>query len=67
MCYIFKGVHKDAQAEWINEVTKNISRIYNTPIMADRRRVLKDLANNIKGISTKVVEKTLAEIEVKHF
>lgn len=67
MCYIFNGISKKAQELWINNITYNYLSIKNTPHMTDRRRFLECLASQIDGISDKVVEKTLAEIEATHY
>ena len=62
-----RGVHADAYNKWIIAVNSNWNKIMEANFMNERLNILKNLAQNIKGIGGKTIEDTLLEFEKYHY
>ena len=62
-----RGVHADAFNDWIITIANNCDRIKYVDTMSERLRLLRVLAQNIKGIGEKTIEDTLLEFEKFHY
>jgi len=58
-CYLLRGVHSEPKNEWLIAINDHWEEILNTPLMADRVQILKNLASQIKGIGPTTIDETL--------
>lgn len=58
-----RGVHREPFNQWTISLDANWNKLMSTPYMADRRAILEDMAQRIKGIGKVTVDTWLAIVE----
>lgn len=58
-CNFLRGIHSEPKNKWLIAVNDHWDEIRNTPLNAERIRILENLASQIKGIGHTTIEETL--------
>lgn len=58
-CSLLRGIHSEPKNKWLIAVYDHWDEILNTPLSAERIRILENLASQIKGIGQTTIEETL--------
>ena len=58
-CNLLRGIHSEPKNKWLIAVYDHWDEIQNTPLIADRVRILENLASQIKGIGPTTIDETL--------
>ena len=61
-----RGVHREPYNQWLILLGANWNKLMSTPYMADRRAILENMAQQIKGIGDVTVDEWLANIELAY-
>lgn len=59
----YRGVDNIAQNQWLKALEEHREILLDSPYMAERCRILEEIASHIEGISTETIDKTIAIIE----
>ena len=58
-CSLLRGIHSEPKNKWLIAVYDHWDEILNTPLNAERIRILENLASHINGIGHTTIEETL--------
>ncbi len=61
-----RGVHAGPYNQWLILIDANWNNLMSTPYMADRRAILENMAQQIKGIGDVTVDEWLAKVELAY-
>lgn len=61
-----RGVHREPYNQWLILLGANWNKLMSTPYMADRRAILENMAQQIKGIGDVTVDEWLAIVELAY-
>lgn len=61
-----RGVHREPYNQWLILLDANWNKLMSTPYTADRRAILENMAQPIKGIGDVTVDEWLAIVELAY-
>ena len=61
-----RGVHSEPLNQWLILLDANWNKLMSTPYTADRRAILENMAQQIKGIGDVTVDEWLAIVELAY-